>query len=312
MNTPHAFRVAAFLVVQGFLLGCGSGSETPVGPSSEPISGGTSLDPVEALPAAELGSRPTVAPPSEPASEGTSSAPAEAPSGPEPSAEPGADDPRLACLGASTNRAWGETLALLDRLAGMNSPFTPGDPPVRCMTDVWAASDPGAGSLERALVEDFERTEEARHSAWLAALPRNAVWLRVFVPGVSRATVRGEVVTFDALPGLSARSASLNAEIGGPQHCAVLAAELDGSNTVLWCGRPGSTREEAAFRVVIEEPAVRARLGALAVGDVVRFGEQLSLVGEIPRGESEISSWTFGEVPASGVEVVARGTCCRR
>jgi len=75
-------------------------------------------------------------------------------------------------------------------------------------------------------------------------------------------------------------------------------------------GEPGDVRDSAAFTVHIAEPAVRARLGELAVGDVVRFGAYLALVGDIPRGESSVSRWRFEDVPANEVEVVARGTCC--
>jgi hypothetical protein len=229
-------------------------------------------------------------------------------------AEPAADDASdTSCRGADANDDWSDTLTLVERLSGLLPPFAAALPPASCMTEVWAAADPAAAALESALAADFRRTEQARRQSWLSALPREAVWFRAFVPGVSRAEVRGSTVTFTTEPVLTQRVLTDGLEaLNQSQHCAVLAAEIEGSDTVLWCGEPGEARDSAAFTVTITEPAVRERLGALALGDVVRFGGYLSLVGEIPRGEADVVRWHFYEVPASEVEVVARGDCCGR
>jgi hypothetical protein len=179
------------------------------------------------------------------------------------------------------------------------------------MTDVWATANPMAATVDSALRREFEQSERARRSAWLESLPRDAVWLRAFVPGFTRAVVRRSAVTFDTEPALMRRIAAEGiTDLTNPQFCAVLAAQVSGDTTTLFCGEPGVARDSAAFTVHIAEPAVRARLGELAVGDVVRFGAYLALVGDIPRGESSVSRWRFEDVPASDVEVVARGTCC--
>jgi len=228
-----------------------------------------------------------------------------------PDVAPSSAAPISECLGAANNQQWSATLAMLERLETLLPTFTAGTPPKSCMTDVWASLDPAAASLESALKRDFDQTERARRSAWLNGLPRDAVWLRAFIPGVSRATVRGSSLTFDTEPMLTQR---VNTEqitaVAGPQHCVVLAAQVSGSNTTLWCGEPSASRDEAAFTVSIPDETVRARLGTLALGDVVRFGAYLALVGDIPRGESSVSRWRFEDVPANEVEVVARGTCC--
>ncbi len=245
---------------------------------------------------------------------GAASDAVENPAEEDPAAEEAAEPSGSPCFGSSQTDAWQATLALLTRLDGLLPGFTAGTPPASCMTDVWAVTDPGAAELERALHADFRRTEEARRRDWLNLLPRNAVWLRVYLPGVSRAWVRGAWVTYEGgAPALhrAVEGAGL-AEVSGPQHCVVLGAEIEDNETKLFCGEPETPAEGAAFVVSSLDPAVRARLGALAVGDVVRFGGYLSLVGEIPRGESEVRQWHFDEVETSSVEVVARGTCCPR
>lgn len=216
-----------------------------------------------------------------------------------------------ACLGAARNRQWLSTLDLLERIVPPE--FTAGTPPATCMTDVWARADPAAATVDRAIHRDFEQRERARRTAWLESFPRNVVWLRAFIPGFSRAVVRGSAVTYASKPGLmSVIDARGITDVANPQFCAVLAAEVTGDTTIIFCGEPGNTRDSSAFTVHIAEPTVRARLGELAIGDVVRFEGYLALVGEVPRGESSVSRWRFDDVPASGVEVVARGTCCRR
>jgi|GEM_PF-4433455 len=282
-------RVVVALAVT--LVGCGGEAETTVTPPAVSAPAGPETEP-----------------------RGAAGDGAEDPPAADPAAEEAAEPSSSPCLGSSQTDAWESTLALLTRLEGLLPGFTAGTPPASCMTDVWAATDPGAAALERALHADFRRTEEARRRDWLNLLPRNAVWLRVYLPGVSRAWVRGAWVTYEGgAPALhrAVEGAGL-AEVSGPQHCVVLGAEIEDNETKLFCGEPETPAEGAAFVVSSLDPAVRARLGALAVGDVVRFDGYLSLVGEIPRGESEVRQWHFDEVETSSVEVVARGTCCPR
>jgi hypothetical protein len=284
------------LAVAAVLGGCGTSGETPVSSSAEP-------DPSAAV------AEPPVA----------AGGAAAAAASDDPAADEAAEPSFSACLGSSQTDAWQATLALLARLEEMLPGFTPGTPPASCMTGVWAATDPAAASLEVALHADFQNNEEVRRRDWLNLLPQNAVWLRVYVPGVSRAWVRGAWVTYDGgAPALhraveAAEAAGvMDPSPSAPQHCVVLGAEIEGNQTTLFCGAPETPAEEAAFLVSMPDPAVRGRLGALAVGDVVRFGGYLSLVGDIPRGESEVRLWHFTEVETSTVEVVARGTCCPR
>ena len=299
MTRARRLNNAVAMVLGVAYWGCGGGAEAPASPpaAAERVAASASVAPTRAPTMERAAAPPAGAPPA--------GAPQEASPAGTPSA-PG-------CRGSDENHDWEATEALLRRLEGLLPKFSPGAEPARCMTDVWAASDPASASLESALHEDFRMAEEARRSEWLSGLPRAAVWFRAFVPGVSRAEVRGALVTFDVEPALlTAVDAQRVTEVAAPQHCVVLAAELHGNETELFCGEPGARAERPLFTVSIPNPEVRQRLGALAIGDVVRFGGYLSLVGDIPRGGSEVQLWHFGDVEASAVEVVARGTCCPR
>ena len=218
-----------------------------------------------------------------------------------------------ACLSGEANASWQATLDTLKALEELLPTFTPGTPPVACVTDVWAAAEPAARAVETSLQADFDRNERARWVRWREALPSNAVWFRVFVPGVSRAPVGGRIVTFDTVPALTARvSRSGPAQLQQPQHCLVLAADIERDVTALRCGEPDTASEGAAFTVAIGDPFVRAQLPTLARGDVVRFDGYLSLVGEVPQGQDHVTQWHFYDVQASSVQITARSTCCPR
>lgn len=226
-------------------------------------------------------------------------------------ADPGLSDPALACLGAASDPSWRTTLELLDRVEALLPTFSARPAPKRCMTDAWASVDPMRADVERALARDYEEGERRRRAQWLAALPRETVWLRVFVPGASHAWIGGSNVTYQREPQLSRdiRFANLTSSLGGTHHCAVLAASIQGGDSVIYCGTPGASRDQARFIVTMRRTALRA---PIALGDVVSFSGHLTLVGEFERNGEQVVRWRFDEVPSFGVSVVARGTCCPR
>jgi hypothetical protein len=233
-----------------------------------------------------------------------------------PAAVPAPAGSPASCQSDAMRAKLAATKALLDSMDALMSGYVdemagpqPGPKPQKCLTAVAASNDPLAAKIEAQLLKQWsasQRAWEAKRAAAVRSLPTEWVWLRVWLDDHPKPLGGLKFAHEPALTKFVREGAKLDPE--GDLWCAVVEAKVAGKVVALSCEAAGTKY------TVLADKAAAGKGGALEhvqIGDLVKVSNHLGIAARFPYSGSEThDGWTVYDVPADGVSVAEKSTCC--